>query len=379
MTMKALKLITKVLLADATTAPIIQLIDGPGILNKRYLAPKAKSQEKMNSYFCGTGWSLANQLSNMTKTVFVTLFNSGLNPFGYTLCAFAQFFAFWVDKYCIFRIWEQQPAMGDDIIKKNRAQIALAVLIHMIITLHFYASWPFDGLCLKEGHEMVEYTDTAKELNVTDFRLYKPCKGEQQYNGFIAEVQAYYWMSDDQKKILGIYRPATIVMTVALIVIYFGRELYLAIDKLVAGTYSPRGAMGGKKFSECKGMEAYFPTIKVKGYPFPLLACSLDKCDRDHIAFTADHHAYNLDSEADLPGMSTQDREVFFSQVRMYPPGNEPKLTYPQYLEKEAATLWKKVKPLYEESLKEDTSGPRKSDMKLVTAALKDKDQRAKL
>ena len=50
--------------------------------------------------------------------------------------------------------------------------------------------------------------------------------------------------------------------------------------------------MGGKKFSECKNMEAYFPTIKVKGYPFPLIACNLDKCDTEHLSWTGDHHAH---------------------------------------------------------------------------------------
>jgi len=63
----------------------------------------------------------------------------------------------------------------------------------------------------------------------------------------------------------------------------------------------------------------------------------------------------------------------------MYPPGNEPKADYPTYLQKEEPGIWKQVKPLYEESLKEDTSKPRGSDFALVREAMKDKEQRSKL
>ena len=60
-----------ILLADAFTTPLLRLLDPSSRLGHYYFSTKAETQEKMNSYFLGTSWFLAERYTDMTKTIFV--------------------------------------------------------------------------------------------------------------------------------------------------------------------------------------------------------------------------------------------------------------------------------------------------------------------
>merc|ERR1719231_491072 len=106
----------------------------------------------MNSRFDGKPWQLAERFSTVTKSIFLCLFFSSLVPLGYLMCATTLFITYWVDKYCMLRQWKQMPPLDASIVALAREQLAYAVLVHCIITLHYFAGWPFDeaGACLED-------------------------------------------------------------------------------------------------------------------------------------------------------------------------------------------------------------------------------------
>ena len=75
--------IGSLLWADAFTTPIIRLFDMSTFGKQLVLAPLAKTQLKMNSFFRGTQWSPAERYTDMSKTIFVVLFYGPIFPLGY--------------------------------------------------------------------------------------------------------------------------------------------------------------------------------------------------------------------------------------------------------------------------------------------------------
>ena len=51
----------------------------------------------------------------------------------------ALFINFNVDKYCLLRVWKQMPKVDSSITRTSRGHFSLAILIHVIIALHYYA------------------------------------------------------------------------------------------------------------------------------------------------------------------------------------------------------------------------------------------------
>ena len=88
---KHIEQISAVLIADCFTKPVLQVLDIPGLVRRHVVAPNAKTQERMNSYFRGTAWSLAERLTDTSKSIFCALFFSVLNPPGLLFCSLANF------------------------------------------------------------------------------------------------------------------------------------------------------------------------------------------------------------------------------------------------------------------------------------------------
>jgi hypothetical protein len=75
----------------------------------------------------------------MLKTAFVALFFSSLFPAGYYIACIAMFMNYWVNKYCLLRVWKQPAPMSDFITVLSRAYLGIAILIKLMVSLHMYA------------------------------------------------------------------------------------------------------------------------------------------------------------------------------------------------------------------------------------------------
>lgn len=287
-----------VLLADAFTTPVLRLLDPFGRLGRHHSAKSAKTQEKMNSYFTNTAWFLAERYTDMTKSLFVGLFYSTLYPGGllWTVCSF--FMCYWVDKYCLFRLWKQPPAIDASLTAASRLQIAVILIVHSIIAGLFFAGYPFDNL---------EKTQTAATPTVTqirtdgsenrDYVVDSAFKFEYKIvdmvppgiiNNLSMLNDANSWMSDDQESAVKLISIVNIVIMVVICVGYFGKTAAFSLYKLFYGEYIAVGEPNPDLFSFVTGIDAYVPMYVTDKLPLPLLACDLSLFDNEHISFTAD-------------------------------------------------------------------------------------------
>ena len=224
--------IQKVLLADALTNPIVKLCDFPGVLQRYVFARRARTQARMNSFFLGTTVFWAERYTDMTKTVFVALFYMPVFPLSVFYGAFASFFSYLVDMYCMFRVWHQPAEIDERLVRANRGHLALALWIHVVFALHLYAGWPFDEVCPdEEGAVVKEWKmDDADGDPVADPRLYRACADEKTTAlGFIADVRVRPWMPPAQARVVALFRATAIVLSVVLFVTYVNTELLLLL------------------------------------------------------------------------------------------------------------------------------------------------------
>ena len=83
----------------------------------------------------------------MSKSVFLSLFWCALYPQGLFIAALAFAICYMLDKYCLLRTWSTPAQIDDDLTKKSRGHIALALYVHVIMTMVFFSGWPFDNTC----------------------------------------------------------------------------------------------------------------------------------------------------------------------------------------------------------------------------------------
>ena len=122
-------------------------MDFAGLFKRHVLAPISGTDLRAMANMEGTDWLLAERYSDIAKSILMSLYFSAIFPTGYVYSAFACFIAYWVDKFCILRVFKMKPPCDDRLARVTRTTVAIVVLIHTVITAHFFYSWPFDNLC----------------------------------------------------------------------------------------------------------------------------------------------------------------------------------------------------------------------------------------
>ena len=289
-----------VLFADAFTTPIIRSLDPAGRFARNYSAKSAKTQAKMNSFFTNTAWFLAERYTDMTKTLFVGLFYSTLYPGGlvWTTCSF--FVCYWVDKYCLFRLWKQPPAIDASLAVTSRLQIALVCIGHTIIAGLFYAGYPFDNVYVPDSSvtSTIDVTtiqaDGTKTSTAYVQAVYAYLGSDGMQQSGAVNLQTGDWMGDEQKDVVSMFKTINICIIVLVSVVYFGKTAAFSIYKLFKGEYIAVGDPNPDLYSFVPGIESYIPMFQTDKLPLPLLACDLTLIDKEHISFTADYAKQDL-------------------------------------------------------------------------------------
>lgn len=62
--------IKDIFVAEIVISNLIKFMDISGLIKRHYLAPRAQTQEEMNSYMRGEVWNLAEIFTNMSKCKF---------------------------------------------------------------------------------------------------------------------------------------------------------------------------------------------------------------------------------------------------------------------------------------------------------------------
>jgi hypothetical protein len=180
------------------------------------------------------GYNNRSQLTINSRFLTPTrsLFFTAIFPQGLFVTAFAFFVSYWVDKYCLFRLWKQPPAMDGALATAARFQISLIFIFNCFVSQHFLRGWPFDNL---------QETDTAPTgavsvdgAVVSSPTIYKSVE-QASYNFFDWTKQD--WFTDDQTTVVKIYSIVNIVALSVFGAWYFGHTCHYGIHKLFWGSY----------------------------------------------------------------------------------------------------------------------------------------------
>ena len=143
----ALETIQDIVLADAIV-PIFRAIDAYGYFSRYVLAPVlGHDQESFILFWRGTDYNLAERYANALKTVFTALFFAVPLPSGLFLGAFTLAANYVSDKYLLMHKWKKMPPIGAGLGRLCRVMFMFILFVHCLMSLHFFANWPFRGVC----------------------------------------------------------------------------------------------------------------------------------------------------------------------------------------------------------------------------------------
>jgi hypothetical protein len=335
LTVLAMKQVQAVIFADAVTTPILRTFNPSDLINHIIIAPNAPTQEKMNQYFMGTPWMAAERYADMTKTLFLALFYSALFPAGLFLTCLGFGFQFVVDKYSLLRSWRTPAALDDDITKISRGHLVFGVYCHAVMTMVFYAEFPFDNVCLPEGDEQRlewwRYRDAKAAYNVTTDVIYTNC--DQTVTGRLFGIVFGADMTRDtmygkQARVVKIYAYLVLALTALLFIVFFGKGVIMGIYHLFHGKYKADTEANDDHFTDCD-IQAYIPIITHGSLAYPLIACDVRTFDEKYLDFSLPskelYQVQSLYNKYELPGYSDDELNELFSSVTYYPPPGDYK------------------------------------------------------
>jgi len=332
LTLKAMKQVQAVIMADAITSPIIRTCDPSMLINQLIICHYTLTQEKMNSYFLGIPWMAADRYADMTKTLFLALFYCALFPAGLYFTAFGYAFIYTVDKYSLLRSWRTPAAIDDDITKISRGHMTFAIYCHAVMTMIFYAEFPFDNVCPDPEAGTLEwwrFRDAKNMYNVSTDVIHQAC--DQTVTASVVGMVFGGSMERDtmygkQRRVVKTYAILVTVLTFLLFVLFFGKGIIMGIYHMFHGKYSSETSANDQHFSACD-IEAYIPNITHPSLAFPLIAADVKSFESKYLPFELpteeQYNAQSLYNKNELPGFSTDDLNKIFSTVKYFPPPDD--------------------------------------------------------
>lgn len=87
-------------------------------------------------------------------------------------------------KYCLFNRWKTPAPCNDALTVITRRYLLLALVTHVLVSLQFYAGWPFDGYCATDqvgnpvcvGESFASWGSSSGRLSVAQSRVGDPLR-----------------------------------------------------------------------------------------------------------------------------------------------------------------------------------------------------------
>uniref|UniRef100_A0A7R9VPM3 CSC1/OSCA1-like cytosolic domain-containing protein n=1 Tax=Pseudictyota dubia TaxID=2749911 RepID=A0A7R9VPM3_9STRA len=256
--------INTVLLTEMILTPCLRLLDIVGNIRKHILAPRSKTQEMMNLNFTGTIYNLGERYTDFTKVIFLVVFYSALNPNAFFIGFATLLIQYYVDKFCLMRIWASAPFIGTQLaVFSRRYFFTVALLLMAVVSSYFWAQFPSDNVCpcvransnsVSQGcrggwsgsYDVMFGTGTTGTIEVTEDEGVIFCQQQiRRFEGFgfpaVSEVQEESegeWMTESQEKLTDIYGWSSVVALAVFIAVVFGGAIINGVLSLCRGTYS---------------------------------------------------------------------------------------------------------------------------------------------
>ncbi|KAL3776039.1 hypothetical protein HJC23_009665 [Cyclotella cryptica] len=295
--------IRDIFVAEIVASNLIKLVDPKGFIKRHYLAPRAQSQEEMNSHMRGDEWYLAERFTNMTKLVFLTLWYSSIYPFGFFLCSFALLINYFADRYSLMRTWRRAPSLGSSISNFTRRYFFTLVVSAMAVACSYsWAGFPYDNLCINNDDEGINYelgyyignwsvvsvdgslrSDVSVSAGDVSYRF---CQQSLYWYGkgfnFPAipswQKEGEEWMSNEQKLLTSLYGWSSFVLVLCTLLWITSISVRTFIYR---ANYEACGKDQGIPFSDVAAISSYIPEVRSGIFSYPLLAVDTDHVDEE--------------------------------------------------------------------------------------------------
>jgi len=301
--------IQAVLWADALTIPFIKWLDLGSTLKKYVWSRFATNLYDLKThYFQGTTYVLAERYSNMVKTLFVSLFFLAINPGGLFISAFAFAVNYWVDKYCLLRLWKKKPRYDGSLTEIAHEYIGIAFLICALATLSLYENWPFDDLCTTDQTVSLA---VAVASNITNPVIFSNCR-ENIHTYLLHLRQGQPPKTSAQGSVVFLHRILCLVMLAVFFVFYFGFHMYDLFRRLFVGYTYERTEEQQTKYSNVKKIQAYVPQILDGAQLMPHLAADISMVEGENLNITYENKDLCQQNSRDI---SKQKQSKIFSRI----------------------------------------------------------------
>jgi len=280
--------INSLFFAEIIQRPAFQLLDMGGFVNRHVFGPRAVDQRRMNLCFQGSGYDIGERYTEITKILFLTFSFAMLYPLGFFYASAIFSIYYWVDKYCILRLWAQRPRIGIGIFNFSAFFFQICILAYVIMAAYFYAQFPFDNACNSGENFSSSYigahfvklrSGTRDWINITSVGdAYSFCHQEQlgteNFPPFPSSSDK--WMNGSQRDFTKAYAWTALIV----LIIVLGNFAYLMLKAYVLPLFfkpsMPISKASKVKFSEVMEIYGYIPQVIIPGCSFPFLLCEKD-------------------------------------------------------------------------------------------------------
>lgn len=287
--------IQAILIANLVTTPVLQLLSLYDRGTQWLYGPQAKTQKKLNRYYSGTYWQLAERYTQISKIVGTALFFKSLLPTGLVITSLSLLLNYWVDKYCLLRKWKVPPKYDGLLARASRYHLLFMALTSLVMMGHWYDGWPFDA---QTQREVAQHRSNSSLRDVLTYTV-----------GLVFPFPRNYH-SEEQTELMRALLISIAVVTCLTIAFVVLKTLYRTWHRYVVGTI--RGRTARTRLSEVpcsavKHLDGYVPCYESWYSDFPYLCVPLHEIEHRYINWSGDHSAYCLVNDVtDDPALAQQ-------------------------------------------------------------------------
>uniref|UniRef100_K3W946 CSC1/OSCA1-like cytosolic domain-containing protein n=1 Tax=Globisporangium ultimum (strain ATCC 200006 / CBS 805.95 / DAOM BR144) TaxID=431595 RepID=K3W946_GLOUD len=276
--------IQAILIANLVTTPVLQLVSVYDRVMQWIYGPLAKTQKKLNQYYSGTYWQLAERYTQITKTVGTALFFKSLIPTGLVITALSLVLNYWVDKYCLLRKWKVPPKYDGLLARASRYHLLFMALTSLIMMGHWYDGWPFDK---------------QTQMEVAKYRTgtHSTFKAYMEYLVQLIFPFERNYQTEEQTEMMRALVLAIVLVTALTIAFLILKSLYRTWNRYVIGLNrgrSSRTKVSSTTVSSLKYLDGYVPSYESWYSDFPYLCVPLHHFEHRFINWSGDHSEYCL-------------------------------------------------------------------------------------
>ena len=216
--------------AELFTIPLIKLVDVMGLVRKHILAPRARDQDEMNSYFIGGRCELAERYTDSTKVLFVALFYAAILPEALFLGAAALIIHFFVGRFCLLRMWRAAPDIGLTLSRLSRNYFfSVSLIVHVIASAYWWSGYPFDHICATSTNGVQSYEFCNQDF-LRNF-IFPPLPRFQERHA------SFEWMTSGQERITSLYAWTAVVISSFALVVFVKEIVVPFVQSFFKSTY----------------------------------------------------------------------------------------------------------------------------------------------